>query len=482
MKPRQQEKTKNATYQPTQGHWQQMNRKQRREMTRKIQSEDISLEMIHPDAAGIDIGNESHYVGVPPTRDSQSVRRFGCTTAELKAMADWLKQCGIRTVAMQSTGVYWIAVYDILEQAGLEVYLVNAGDTKNLPGRKSDVQESQWLMKLHTYGLLRNSFRPSQEIRTMRSYWRQRNDLVQSAGRHIQRIQKALTQMNIQLANVLSDVSGMTGQAIIKAILAGQRDPHKLAAFRDHRVKASEEEIARSLEGNWEEDVLFMLKQEQDGYEFCLKQMAECDQRLEQYLQQREDRSAGATLPEEKRKERLKKKKGNKPLFDLRTGLFRMTGTDLTRIDGIDVMTAMTILSEAGWDMSKWKTEDHFVSWLRLCPDNRISGDKIIGKGRLPTNNRVSIALRMAANALRTSKTYLGAQFRRLRSRLDTPVAIKAMAAKLARLVYRMLRYGMKYVDQGAKFYEAQHRQLQIKHLKTKAAKFGFQLIQVPAA
>jgi transposase len=482
MKPKQQEKTQNATYQPTQGHWQQMNRKQRREMTRKIQSEDISLEMIHPDAAGIDIGNESHYVAVPPTRDSQSVRRFGCTTAELKAMADWLKQCGIRTVAMQSTGVYWIAVYDILEQAGLEVYLVNARDTKNLPGRKSDVQESQWLMKLHTYGLLRNSFRPSQEIRTMRSYWGQRNDLVQSAGRHIQRIQKALTQMNIQLANVLSDVSGMTGQAIIKAILAGERDPHKLAAFRDHRVKASEEEIARSLEGNWEEDVLFVLKQEQDGYEFCLKQMAECDQRLEQYLQQREDRSAGANPPEEKRKERLKKKKGNKPLFDLRTGLFRMTGTDLTRIDGIDVMTAMTILSEAGWDMSKWKTEDHFVSWLRLCPDNRISGDKIIGKGRLPTNNRVSIALKMAANALRTSKTYLGAQFRRLRSRLDTPVAIKAMAAKLARLVYRMLRYGMKYVDQGAEFYEVQHRQLQIKHLKTKAAKLGFQLLQVPAA
>jgi transposase len=482
MKHKQQEKTKEATCGPTQGHWQQMNRKQRREMTRKIQSEDISLEVIHPDAAGIDIGNESHYVAVPPARDSQPIRRFGCTTAELKEMALWLKQCAIRTVAMQSTGVYWIAVYDILEEAGLEVYLVNARDTKNLPGRKSDVQESQWLMKLHTYGLLRNSFRPSQEIRTMRTYWRQRNDLVQSAGRHIQRIQKAMTQMNIQLANVLSDVSGMTGQAIIKAILSGERDPHKLAAFRDPRVKASEEEIARSLEGNWQGDLLFVLQQEQDGYEFCQKQMAECDQRLEQYLQQREDRSAGAQLPEEKRKERLKKKKGNKPLFDLRSGLFRMTGTDLTRIDGVDVMTAITILSEAGWDMSKWETEDHFVSWLRLCPDNRISGDKIIGKGRLPTNNRVSTALKMAASTLRLSKTYLGAQFRRLRSRLDTPVAIKAMAAKLARLVYRMLRYGMKYVDRGAEFYEAQHRQLQIKHLKSKAAKLGFQVIQVPAA
>src|ERR1700691_4470696 len=265
MKPKQQEKTKNATYQPTQGHWQQMNRKQRREMTRKIQSEDISLEMIHPDAAGMDIGNDAHSVAVPPTRDSEPVRRFGCTTAELKEMAVWLKQCAIRTIAMQSTGVYWIAVYDILEEAGLEVYLVNARETKNLPGRKSDVQESQWLMKLHTYGLLRNSFRPSQEIRTMRSYWRQRNDLVQSAGRHIQRIQKALTQMNIQLANELRDVSGAPGQAIIKAILAGERDPWKLAGFRDKRVKASEEEIARGLEGNWQEDLLFMLKQEQEG-------------------------------------------------------------------------------------------------------------------------------------------------------------------------------------------------------------------------
>src|SRR6202790_4990384 len=482
MKPKPQEKTKIATGDPTQPYWHQMNRKQRLETMRKIQSEDLSLEVLHPDAAGIDIGNESHYVAVPPTRDNQPVRRFGCTTAELKAMSEWLKQCRIRTVAMQSTGVYWIAVYDILEEAGFEVYLVNARETKNLPGRKSDVQESQWLMKLHTYGLLRNSFRPSQKIRTMRTYWRQRNDLVQSAGRHIQRIQKALTQMNIQLANVLSDVSGMTGQTIIKAILSGERDPHKLAAFRDPRVKASEEEIARSLEGNWEEGVLFVLKQEQAGYEFCQKQMAECDQRLEQYLQQREDRSAGASLPEEKRKERLKKKKGNKPLFDLRTGLFRMTGTDLTRIDGIDVMTAMTILSEAGRDMSKREAEVHFVSLLRVCPDNRISGDKIIGKGRLPTNNRVSIALKMAASTLRLSNTYLGAQFRRLRTKLGAPVAIKAMAAKLARLVYRMLRYGITFIDRGAEFYDAQHRKMQINYLKRKAANLGFQIIEAPAA
>ncbi len=478
MKTKPPEKIQKATSPSTRGHWNEMNRKQRREMMRQIQSEDLSLEVVHPHAAGIDIGNESHYVAVPPTRDSQPVRHFGCTTVELKALAEWLKQCGIRTVAMQSTGVYWIAVYDILETAGLDVYLVNARDTKNLPGRKSDVQESQWLMKLHTYGLLRNSFRPSQEIRTMRTYWRQRDDLIRAAVSHIQRIQKALTQMNIQLGNVLSDVSGVTGQAILKAILAGERDPHKLAALRDPRVKASEEQIARYLEGNWQEDLLFVLKQEQEAYEFCQQQMAECDRQLQQYLQQREDRSQGASLPQEMRKGRLVRKKGNKPMFALRPELFRITGTDLTQVDGIDVVTAATILSEAGWDMSKWEDEHHFVSWLRLCPDNRISGNKVLGKGRLPTNNRASIALRMAASTLRLSNTYLGAQFRRFRTKLGAPVAIKAMAAKLARLVYRMLRYGMKYVDQGAKIYEAQHRQRQIGQLKWNAAKLGFRVVE----
>lgn len=482
MKPAQKHRREKGSPDRAQGRPQVMNRKQRRELARRIQAEDISLEVVHPDAAAIDIGNEAHYAAVPPKRDSEPVRRFGCVTAELKRMVEWLKQCGIRTVVMQSTGVYWIPVYDLLEQAGFEVYLVNAREAKNLPGRKSDVQESQWLMKLHTYGLLRNSFRPAQEIRMLRNYWRQRNDLVQSAGRHIQRMQKALTQMNVQLANVISDLSGVTGQAIVKAILAGERDPWELAGYRDGRVKASEEEIARSLEGNWQEDLLFLLEQEQAGYEFCQKQIAACDARLQQYLKQREDRSAGASLPEEMRKGRRKRKKGNAPQFDLREGLFRMTGADLTRIDGIDVMTATTILSEAGWDMSKWRTEDHFVSWLRLCPDNRVSGDKVIGKGRLPTTNRLTVALKMAASTLRQSDTYLGAQFRRLRMKLGAPVAIKAMAAKLARLVYRMLRYGMQFVDRGAQLYEEQHRQRQIDSLKRKAAEFGFEIVEAAAA
>jgi transposase len=466
----------------TPGKWDEMNRKQRREMMRQMQSGDLSLEVIHPDASGIDIGNESHYVAVPPSRDSQPVRCFGCTTAELKKMAEWLTQCGIRTVAMQSTGVYWIAVYDILEAAGMEVYLVNARETKNLPGRKTDVQESQWLMKLHTYGLLRNSFRPSQEIRILRTYWRQRHDLVRSAGRHIQRMQKALTQMNIRLANVISEISGMTGQAILKAILDGQRDPRELAAYRDHRVEASEEEIAQALEGNWQEDQLFVLRQEQAGYEFCQQHITECDQQLEKYLARLEDRTQGATLPKETRKGRLNKKKKRNPQFNLREELFRMTGTDLTQIDGIDVTVAMTVVSEVGWDMSKWKTENHFVSWLKLAPDNKISGGKVIGKGRTPTNNRATTVLRMAATTLRESDSYLGAQFRRFRTRLGPPVATKAMAAKLARLIYRMLRYGMKYVNQGAEFYETQHRKQQVIHLKRKAAQLGLQIIEVADA
>jgi len=464
--------------------WQRMSRKQRREWTRKIQADDVSLEVVHPDAAGIDIGNECPYLAVPSKRDSeQPVRRFGCVTAELQAMAEWLKQCGIRTGALQSTGVYGIPVYDIVEAAGLEVYLVNARETKNLPGQKTDVQESPWLMKLPTYGLLRNSFRPTAEIRRMRNYWRQRNDLIQSAGRHIQRMQKVLTERNVQLAHGISDWSGVTGQAIVKAILGGERDPHKLAELRDPRIQATPEQMARSLEGNWQEDLLFILRQEHEAHEFCHKQIAACDQELKEYLNQQEDRSQGAQLEEEKRKNRRHNKKGHKPQqFDMREALFRMTGVDLTRIDGIDVMTAATVISEAGWDMSKWRTQNHFVSWLRLCPDNQVSGQKIIGKGRLPTNNRLTTALKIAATSLKQSETYLGAQFRRLRTRLGSPGAIQAMAAKLARLVYGMLRYGMRYVDRGAQVYEEQHRQRQILFLKRKAAELGLKVVETAAA
>jgi hypothetical protein len=317
---------------------------------------------------------------------------------------------------MQSTGVYWIPLYEILEERGLEVYLVNARHTKNLPGRKSDVQESQWLLKLHTYGLLNNSFQPVSEIRVLRTYWRQRGEHVRGAATCIQRMQKALTQMNLQLANVISDISGLTGQAIIRAIVAGERNPLKLAALSDPRVHASQEEIAKSLEGNWRPELLFVLQQEVDMFDTYQKRIAECDQRLQKHL-------ASLTHPLQvqpsMQKPKTKKPAAkNAPRFDLSSELQRVTGVDLTRIDGIDVMVAQTLLSEVGLDMSRWKTESHFASWLGLCPDNRISGDKVLSRGTRRVVNRAATALRQAANTLMRSRSYLGAQYRRLRTKL----------------------------------------------------------------
>jgi transposase len=283
--------------------------------------------------------------------------------------------------------------------------------------------------------------------------------------------------MNVRLSSAVTDLSGATGLAIIQAIVDGERDPHELAAYRDPRVKATQEEIARQLHGNWQADLLFRLKQELQGYRFYQTLIAECDQELAQLLRAFPDRSAGVALPEETRKNRRKKKRGNSPQFDLRQLLYLMSGVDLARIDGIDVITAMTVVAEAGYDMSPWPTADHFVSWLRLAPDNRISGDKIIGKARTPTQNRLSQALKMAASSLKASKTYLGAQFRRLRARRGPAIAVKAMAAKLARLVYNMLRHGMEYVDRGTEFYEQQQRERRLHALTKNAAQLGFQLV-----
>ena len=313
-----------------------MNRKERKEWQQRLYAEDAGLEVVHPDAAGIDVGNASHFVAVPPDRDEQPVREFGSWTADLRRMAEWLKRCGIRTVAMQSTGVYWVAVQEILEREGFEVYLVNARGTKNLPGRKSDVQECQWLMKLHTYGLLRNSFHPPEQIRAVRTIWRQRDRLVKEAGREVQQMQKALTTMNVQLANAISDVSGLTGQAIIRAILRGERDPQQLAKLRDYRVAASEAEIAHSLEGNWREDVLFELQQVVDAYDFHQKQIAACDVQLQKYLSalpMRRGPGAGerstADVPSEKSKKRRQhKSQKNQPIFDLAAELQRTMGVD----------------------------------------------------------------------------------------------------------------------------------------------------------
>jgi transposase len=466
-----------------------LNRKQRKELIRRIHADDPGLEIVHPHSAGIDIGNESHFVAVRPGSDAQPVREFGSWTEDLQKMADWLQACGVKQVVMQSTGVYWMAVYEVLQKRGFQVCLTNARDTKNLPGRKSDVQESEWLRKLHSYGLLRNSFRPPEEIRMIRTIWRLRDRHVAEAGRAIQHMQKALTTMNVQLANALSDVSGVTGQAIIGAILKGERDPYQLARMKDYRVKASEEEIARSLEGTWQEDMLFELQQAVDGYDFCHKQMDECDQRLQRYLKALPNRSivakpaaaaASGSGAEGGKKERKKRKPGkprkNEPAFDLEAELARLCGVNLTTIDGVKLMTIMTFVSELGTDMSPWKTEDHLVSWLTLAPRRQISGGKVIKHEQNRSKNRVAGALRMAASTLKASDSYLGARFRHLRARLGPGKATKAMAAHLARLIYRMLTRGEEWVDRGAQEHERRRAEREKVSLQRKAAALGFRL------
>ena len=436
----------------------------------------LGLQVVHPKAAGIDVGNEEHWVAVPPDLDPEPVQSFGCFTRELEEMADWLVRCGIETVAMQSTGVYWIALYDILAERGIRVFVVNAKDTKNLPGRKTDIQECQWLLKLHAYGLLRNSFRPEEEILVMRTYWRQRQQHIGDASRCIQHMQKALTQMNVQLANVISDISGTTGQAIVQAIVGGERDPGTLAKFRDPRVKASEATVAKSLEGNWRPELLFVLQQELESYQTFQTKIAECDRQLQRHYETMEAKADPKQLPPIPRN---KRPHGNVPAgFDLRDELYRTTGVDLTAIDGINVLTAQTLIAEVGPDMGRFDTEAHFVSFLTLSPNNKISGGKVVGREKRKTKNRAGVALRLAAGTLLESETYLGAQYRRLRTKLGAPKARKAMANKLARIAYRMLKYGEKYVDKGKEFYEQKYRQLQIRMLNKKATELGFKLVQ----
>jgi len=322
----------------------------------------LGLQVVNPKAAGIDIGNEEHWVAVPPAMDGNPVRCFKCFTADLKAMANWLKECGIETVVMQSTGVYWMPAYDILEEAGIKVFLVNARDTRNLPGRKTDIQECQWLLKLHVYGLLRNSVLPESGIRVMRTYWRQRQQHVADAARCVQRMQKALTQMNLQLANVISDISGLSGERIIDAILEGERNPERLAELRDPRLKASKESIAGSLEGNWRPELLFVLKQEHETHGGYQRKIRECDDALGAHYQTLEAKADPTSLPPVRRD---KRPRGNVPeKLDLRGELYRATGVDLTSIDGINILTAQTLTAEVGSDMSRFETEAHF----RLLP------------------------------------------------------------------------------------------------------------------
>lgn len=432
------------------------------------------LSLTHPNACGIDIGSASHFVAVPPDRDDQPVREFASFTADLHRLADWLQACGVDTVAMESTGVYWIALYELLERRGFTVLLVNARHVKNVSGRKSDVLDCQWLQQLMSYGLLRGAFRPSEAVCALRSLSRQREMLLRGQARHVQHMQKALAQMNIQLANVISDVVGATGQKILRAIVAGERDGQVLAAFRDVRIKASAAEIANSLVGNWREEHLFALKQALALFDFYASQLAECDVAIQAQLEALAVH-AGSPQPGKKRS-----RARNAPKFDLRERMFAMCGVDLTRIDGIDVTTALVVLSEIGADMSKFATVKHFTSWLGLCPGTRITGGKLLSGKTRRCANRAAQALRLAAAALRSSKSALGAYFRRMCSRMDKPKAITAAAHKLARLIYTMLTKGQDYVDQGQDYFEERYRERVIRQLSQRAAKLGLQVTAAP--
>src|SRR5208337_4775652 len=446
-------------------------------------------EIVNRHAAGIDIGNESHYVAVPAGRDEQPVREFGSWTADLERMAQWLRACGIETVVMQSTGVYWMAVYDVLQSHGLQVNLVDARGTKNLPGRKSDVQECRWLLKLHTYGLLRSCFLPPEPIRRLRTVWRLRDRHVKEAGRSVQHMQRALTEMNVQLHNAISDLSGATGQAIIRAILGGQRDPVQLAALRDPRIQARQEELVQSLRGNWKEDVLFELQQAVEAYDFHRQQMAQCDARLQQYLAALPSRepipepspaeapaASGKNRPHRARR-KARKPKGNQPAFDLESEFQRILGVDATRIDGIDVITVHTVLAEVGPDLSAWKTEARWSSWLNLAPKRDVSGGRVIRHTREHRTNPAGNAFRMAAQSPIRSESYLGARFRYLRAKLGGIKAVKAMARVLACLFYRLVTKGQAWVDRGTAEFESRRQQREFATLQRKARDLGMKLV-----
>ena len=431
------------------------------------------LSRVNLNAAGIDAGASSHFAAVPQDRWEQPVREFETFTADLYRLADWLAECGVETVAMESTGVYWIPLFGVLEERGFEVLLVDPSRIKNVPGRKTDVLECQWLQRLHTYGLLSGSFRPEGEIRRLRSYLRQRAMLVEYASHHIQHMQKALTQMNVKLQHVISDITGKTGMKIIEAIVGGERNPRKLAQLRDPRTRATEAAIAKSLQGHWREEHIFELTQALELYRTYQDKIAQCDREIERQLERFEDHSDGAPPAGDGGK----RGQGNAPRFDLRSHLYRMTGVDLTQIDGVDAYTALKVISEIGADMTKWPSAKHFASWLGLSPNNRITGGRVMSSKTKASANRAAAALRLAANALHRSGSALGAFLRRKKAHLGAPKAITATAHKLARLIYSMLRYGHQYADAGAEYYERQYQQRALRAAKRRAAQLGYQLV-----
>lgn len=435
------------------------------------------LEVVHADVAGIDVGSAAHVVAVSPERDAQPIRTFGCFTPDLRDLAEWLRGCGVRRVVMEATGVYWMTLYRVLEEREFEVSLVNAAHARNVPGRKTDVWDANWLRRLHTYGLLEKSFVPAREIGRLRALWRQREGLVRLSSMHIQEMHKALEQMNVQLHKVVSDVTGVTAMAIVRAIVAGEQDPHRLLGLRCTAIRATDEVLLKALTGYYQDEQVFILGQAVQAYDFVHTQIEECDKQLKSALaalQPRMPPSGGAPPALTPRRRSPRK---NQVHFDLRAELVRVTGVDLTSIDGIDALTAQTVVSEVGSDMSAWPSEGHFASWLGLAPNNRITGGKVRGRRTRKVHNRIADALRVAAQSLSRGKSAMAAYLRRLKAKVGPAKAITATARKLACWIYRLLRYGQAYVDHGQAHYEQQQRKREENRLRNRAAQFGYQLV-----
>ena len=446
-------------------------------MTKKRDKPDYSdfdaLQQINLNAAGVDIGAEEIYVAVPVGRDRQSVRAFGTFTADLHQIVQWLKSCGIDTVAMEATGVYWVPLYEVLESNGFDVNLINARHIKNVSGRKTDVIDCQWIQQLHTYGLLQASFRPPEHICSVRSLVRHRDMLLRYRAAHIQHMQKALELMNLKLTNVLSDITGVTGMKIIRSVVAGEHSPEVLASYRDRRCAKSESEIAKSLEGHYKQEHLFALQQAVELFDFYTQQIQACDAQLEALYAQFSPPDRPGTPPPAAKKGKHSK---NHPDFDLAQSLYRMTGVDLTQIDGLDALSVQTILTEIGTDMTKWPTVKHFTSWLGLCPNNKVTGGKVKQRGREETKNRANLAFRRGAQSLARSQSAIGAFYRRIRAKHGGPQAVVATGHKLARIVYFMLKRREPYQDPGADYYDQRYQARVIRHLTHRAAKLGFKL------
>jgi len=448
---------------------------------KKVQSQSFNLQSlpkqlqhINLKAAGIDIGSEHHMVAVPEGRAEVAVREFSTFTADLNALADWLQQCGVTTVAMESTGVYWIPLFELLERRGFEVKLVDARHVKNVTGRKSDILDCQWIQQLHTYGLLAGAFRPADEICVLGSYLRQREMLTQTASMHIQHMQKALQQMNLLLHNVVSDITGVTGMKIIKELLAGERDPRVLASNRNKQCHNDRATIAKSLVGNYREEHLFALRQAVDLYEIYQTKIGDCDEAIVKQLSAQPDVKDEPPPPGQKLTPARDRQRGGVNVRDL---LFKKSGVDLFAIPGLGADTLLVLTSEVGFDLSPWKTVKHFSSWLSLCPGTKISGGKVLSRKVKRNPNRAAQAFRMAAATLARSQSALGAFYRRVKSRTGGKQAITATAHKIARIYYALLTQGTTYVEMGQKAYEQKYQERRLKHLTTQAKSLGFQLV-----